>query len=246
MNDILFDKIKAKCKSQGMTYKDLAIGLELSEASIKRIFSKRTCSLDHFHKICELVHIHPQELYLESHSIINPLKVNSKLETYFLENYSVFLFYRQLSFQPDTNEIKAKNNLSHKAIKYYLNELVKLNLIKIGQKNKIEFLYSQVIELPSQGRLIQKIRKEWMPFMLNKIMESPNDNKHMLETFTVSLSNQSAAKFRRKLYELEEEMFAQAERDKLTMRKDKGVGVIWAMGPYRMAIDGVIPDQKES
>ena len=49
------DTLKRCLKARGFTYKDVAIALELSEASIKRLFSGRSFSLARLEQICRLM-----------------------------------------------------------------------------------------------------------------------------------------------------------------------------------------------
>lgn len=53
----LFDALKLHLKSRGMTYADVAHALALSEATVKRIFSTRDCTLERFAQLCELVQV---------------------------------------------------------------------------------------------------------------------------------------------------------------------------------------------
>ncbi len=53
----LLDALKDAFRSKGITYKDAAKALELSEVSIKRIFSEKNCSLIRLEKLCELAEI---------------------------------------------------------------------------------------------------------------------------------------------------------------------------------------------
>lgn len=58
----LFDALKLHLKSRGLTYADVARSLKLSEATVKRIFSTRDCSLKRFAELCDLVQVDIAEL----------------------------------------------------------------------------------------------------------------------------------------------------------------------------------------
>ena len=51
----LIDELKIELKQRGVTYRMLAKKLSLSEASVKRIFSKYHCSLERLDSICEVL-----------------------------------------------------------------------------------------------------------------------------------------------------------------------------------------------
>ncbi len=52
--DALVDELKRSLKQQGITYAQLSRGLRLSESSVKRMFSKRSFSLQRMEQICNL------------------------------------------------------------------------------------------------------------------------------------------------------------------------------------------------
>lgn len=61
-SDQLIDTLKRVLKSRGTTYAELAEGLGLSEASIKRLFSERTFTLQRLDDICRLLELDLFEL----------------------------------------------------------------------------------------------------------------------------------------------------------------------------------------
>ena len=59
---LLVDALKRLLKGQGITYAQIAEGLGLSEASVKRMFSRRDFTLHRLEEICRLAHIELDEL----------------------------------------------------------------------------------------------------------------------------------------------------------------------------------------
>ena len=57
--------LKQVLRSQGKTYKDVAEALELSEASVKRLFAEKTFSLERFEKVCDFVGMEIAELIVQ-------------------------------------------------------------------------------------------------------------------------------------------------------------------------------------
>src|SRR6185369_8716568 len=58
----VFEGLKAHLKARGMTYADVARALELSEATVKRIFALKNCSIERLDSLCELVQVDLAEL----------------------------------------------------------------------------------------------------------------------------------------------------------------------------------------
>lgn len=58
----LFDALKSHLKSRGLTYADVARALAISEATVKRVFSTRDCTLERFAVLCDLAEVDISEL----------------------------------------------------------------------------------------------------------------------------------------------------------------------------------------
>ncbi|MEG3790339.1 helix-turn-helix transcriptional regulator [Lysobacter sp. CCNWLW3] len=62
----LVDALKRFLRAQDLTYRDLATRLKLSEAAVKRMFSKRAMSLERLEQICDVLDIGLAELSVEA------------------------------------------------------------------------------------------------------------------------------------------------------------------------------------
>ena len=58
----VFEGLKMHLKARGLTYADAARALKVSEATIKRIFATRNCTLERLDELCELVQVDLPEL----------------------------------------------------------------------------------------------------------------------------------------------------------------------------------------
>lgn len=58
----VFDGLRMHLKARGMKYADLARALRLSEATVKRIFATRNCTLARLDAICEVLQVEMAEL----------------------------------------------------------------------------------------------------------------------------------------------------------------------------------------
>jgi hypothetical protein len=61
-SEFVFEALKAHIRARGMTYKDVARALNLSEPTVKRIFSERDCTLKRLDQICDVVQVDLQEI----------------------------------------------------------------------------------------------------------------------------------------------------------------------------------------
>lgn len=58
----VFEALKAHYRTRGLTYKEVAKALELSEATIKRIFSERDCTLGRLEALCAVAQVDLAEI----------------------------------------------------------------------------------------------------------------------------------------------------------------------------------------
>lgn len=58
----LVDTLKQELRKQRITYRDVSVALDLSETSVKRLFSEEAFSLKRLEKVCELLHMDLSDL----------------------------------------------------------------------------------------------------------------------------------------------------------------------------------------
>jgi DNA-binding Xre family transcriptional regulator len=61
-SSFVFDGLKMHLKARGMTYADVARALRISEATVKRIFATRNCTLARLDSLCEVLQVEMAEL----------------------------------------------------------------------------------------------------------------------------------------------------------------------------------------
>jgi DNA-binding Xre family transcriptional regulator len=58
----LFDSLRAHLKARDLTYRQLAVGIGISEPTVKRIFSTNDCSIERLDEICHFLQIELTDL----------------------------------------------------------------------------------------------------------------------------------------------------------------------------------------
>ncbi|MFV2032306.1 MAG: helix-turn-helix domain-containing protein, partial [Gammaproteobacteria bacterium] len=76
----LFINLKNELKAKGLTYKDVADELDLTEASVKRLFSTEDISLRRLDSICELLRIDLADLTRTNESDSRTIKVMTEAQ----------------------------------------------------------------------------------------------------------------------------------------------------------------------
>lgn len=124
--------IKRDLKTKGITYKEIAAFLKMTEAGVKKLLSKDDISFNKLKLICDLLQVSTQDLLnsvdeseTETHTF------NEKQVNFFLNNQHYFHFFMKLAYeQKNPKRIQDEYKLSTKSINQYLKKLEELGLIK--------------------------------------------------------------------------------------------------------------------
>ncbi|MGK0290492.1 MAG: DNA-binding Xre family transcriptional regulator [bacterium] len=175
--DKLLDVLKRYLKAHEVTYKDLAKELNLSEASIKRLFSKRTISLQRLDDICKVID-------LDFYDLVKMLKISEEggINTLSAEQESILAndpkllscFYLLVNgWSPQL--ITIEFSISAPEVEQVLFKLEQLELIEVHPNHKIRFLISKNVFWRKDGPIWNLYRKSVQDDFLDSQFELPHD-----------------------------------------------------------------------
>lgn len=157
----LVQVLKKQLRAQGITYKQLATLLELSESSIKHMFANNSISLSRLDLICEQLGIELSDLALIAEDDVLKLEqlplehekelVNDMrllLVTYCVMNYWTI------------KDITKQYSLSETECIQYLSKLDKMKMIELHTNNRIRLLVSQNFEWRNNGPIERFFRQQ--------------------------------------------------------------------------------------
>ncbi len=152
--------LKSEMKKTKITYKELAKSLKITEAGVKKLFSRSDISLSRVCEICEVLGVSIHDLLKISEEEMSKEKVfTAKQEKFFAENPHYFHFFLRLvyeNFAPE--EIQKDLGLSDKAIFKYLKKLDDLGLITLHAYNRVTIPEGLVAIVNTQGTAMQSIK----------------------------------------------------------------------------------------
>ncbi|MDF1529635.1 MAG: helix-turn-helix transcriptional regulator [Sedimenticola sp.] len=136
----LIDTLKKTLKAHGKTYADVSIHLELSEASVKRLFSDKSFSLQRLDQICQLIDLEISDLVKlmesEARSPITSLTVEKEREL--AADVELLLIAVCVLNHWSYEEIIDYYNIAETRCIQYLAKLDRLKLIELLPKNRIK------------------------------------------------------------------------------------------------------------
>lgn len=228
----LLDALKKCLRAKGLTYQDVAEALEISEASVKRVFSRKTFTLSRLEDVCRFLDMSIYDLarmtkmYGEEESTVltvaqeEALAADSSLLTYF--------YLLLLGRKPDS--IAAEYGLDELAQTRILTRLDRLKLIDLFPNNRARLLVSRRIVWRPDGPIRRQYERQVKAQFLDYRFK---DRDEWLSLESTELSEASVKVLRRQLDRLAHDFDELAELDmNLPKKQKRSFGLMLALRPW--------------
>jgi transcriptional regulator with XRE-family HTH domain len=244
----LVDALKRCLKARGLTYKDLADRMSLSEASVKRVFAERTFTLARLEQVCGAVGVDFLEL-----ARLASARGDEEMGVFTLAQEKALAadaklfacFYSLVSGQSGPRLI-TRSPLGGPAVTRLLVRLDALGLIRLSARNEARLLVSENVKWLVDGPLVElygdRLKNEFVDSRFRGTLER-------FRLLNGRLSEASIRQLSRKLDKLIGEFYELSEVDELAPAGssgggDKGHKRIWFMLAYRPFSFSVVRDPK--
>ena len=151
----LVDALKKVLRAKGVTYRDLASAIDLSEASVKRIFADKSFSLKRLEEICQYLELTIYELSrLAAHQDQHPVTTLTIEQETALANEPQLLayFYLLINGWPP-HRIKKRLGMNEVQSTGAMTTLHGLQLIERYSRNRVRLLTARTIAWRKAGPL---------------------------------------------------------------------------------------------
>jgi DNA-binding Xre family transcriptional regulator len=238
--DSLIRQLKKLIKVRGMNYASLAKDLNLSEASVKRIFSQKTFTLDRLDQICEILDIDFYELAKLSRSVDSDEKnqFSGIQEKALAEEERLFVLFYMLLSGLKLNEIQRDFQFDGLTTTTLLLKLEKLGLIEYHSDKKIKIMVSRNLQWAKKGPLNSKYESKIKDEFLRSDFAGTFENLKFVDGY---FAETDLKLLNRKIEKLISEFKETSE-----IRSDqKNCKDIWLMIAYRPWIFSIISRYKQ-
>ncbi|MFZ6641287.1 helix-turn-helix domain-containing protein [Undibacterium sp. TC4M20W] len=223
--------LKKHLKQKGLTYAQLAAHLDISEASVKRLFSESTFTVRRLEAICQLLELDFLELARLARGQQELKGELSDLQEQTLADQPRLLgvFYLLLN-QWQVREIARQFEIAETELLQLLMKLERLELIELHPHNRIKLLTHTTLQWREDG----PIRRKYQSKVMEEFLQNDfHDEQATLRFETRELSAASIAVLQRKMARLLTEFNELADIDaSLSSEQRQGMALLMATRPW--------------
>ncbi|MBO9464262.1 helix-turn-helix transcriptional regulator [Tropicibacter sp. R15_0] len=210
-----FAILQQALKARNMTYADLAKRLDLSEPTIKRIFSQRDCKLSRLLEICDVLEVNLSDVVDRAErSVDAPLTLPIEVEAALAKDKSLFHYYILLRDKVSAEHILGRYNLSQDQLFALGMKLERLNLVEMRENGQVRLMWPGPIQFRKDGPLMAYIRELNLRF-LNMVMTSLGEEHQFFTTVSRRMRPDSGAEIQRELAAVHAKIAELARQDQL-------------------------------
>jgi len=232
---LLIDTLKQALKAHGNTYRDVASALDLSEATVKRLFAGNNLSLQRLEQICHMMDLEISELVQMMSGRQERTEALTIAQEQQIADDTVLLLVAVSVLNKFTfREIHEHYDISETDLIRKLAHLDRLKIIELLPKNRIKLLISPNFKWhddgPIQRFFQERVEREFFASRFGKETEK-------LISISGLLSVGSNGQFQRKMARLAEE-FADLQRDdeRLALSERHGTTMILAIRQWEYGL----------
>ena len=228
----IMTSLKVIMKSRQITYRDLARHIRLSEASVKRIFSRTTLTLTRLDEICKALEVSMSEVVrlAGEQSADTPEPLTLEQETALAADPKLLTCFYLLANGRTGRDVSAQLGVDERAVRRLMVRLDALRVIELRSKLRARTRAASVLAWRPDGPLRRlyenQIRQEFLQAAFSRSGEA-------LHFLSAELSDASCKVLLRKLERMAGEFRDLAELDRTVSPRDKrSVAALLAVRPW--------------
>lgn len=231
----LIDTLKQELRKQRFTYKQVSQALDLSETSVKRLFSEEAFSIKRLEKVCELLHLEISDLVqLMQKNIELTTQLTRDQETELVSNIKLLLMAWLLMNKLKFTEIIRIYDITETEGIQLLARLDRMKIIELQPGNRVKLVISPnfkwIPDGPIQRFYESRVELEFLNSSFNESGE--------LRIFVSGMISKSAmADVCKKIRHLAQEMNElNIESESLPLDERFGTSLMMAVRPWEIKV----------
>jgi transcriptional regulator with XRE-family HTH domain len=232
LSTALIDRIKQLLKKKGLTYANVAKGLNVSESTLKRWFSQKNFSLKQMEQICNFAGISVEELMKTNLLQQRQEYFSEQQEELFDKNEKAMALFYLTTFGLSFDEIHTNYHFEKAELIKLLNQLEKVNLIELHPNNHIVKKIDLSTMWIPKGKLSTKYFKQIRQEFMNTYFSDHDETQHFHSGRLTSESNKIIQKKIDKLVEEIRELYLLDANEKTA----ENISVFIGMRPWNFSL----------
>jgi DNA-binding Xre family transcriptional regulator len=231
----LIDTLKLELRKHRITYKQVSAALNLSETSVKRLFSEEAFSVKRLEKVCELLHMDISDLvHLMEKNIDLTTQLTREQETELVSDVKLLLVTLLLMNKLQFSEILGIYEISETEGIQLLARLDRMRIIELQPGNRVKLMISQnfkwIPDGPIQHFFENKVQLEFLDSSFTEAGE--------FRIFVSGMISRTAnAEIIKKIQHLAQEMNdMNIESESLPLEQRYGTSLMMAIRPWEINV----------
>lgn len=233
--------LKRSLKQRGLTYRELAPRVGLSESGLKKLLTAKDFSLARLLALCEASGLSVAELFeTAEREEIREVELSAKQQTALLRETGLLrVFWRACIELEDESQIRREEKLSGTEYGRLAARLEALELARPGKSGRLEPIHRGLYRWREGGPLVERLNRDWSLNLLEAALRGREDSAisslHRLSG--LRLSREEASELRRRLGDLLDEfarLSAKGRWRESGRRESRPVRVVVAVAPGRL------------
>jgi transcriptional regulator with XRE-family HTH domain len=228
----LVDALKRELRARGITYADLAQRIDMSEATVKRMFSQRNFTLQRLDDVLSATGIEFREIALntdmEEPKLVSELTFAQEKEI--VGDPKLFIVAVSCLNLLTVDQIVAIYDMTVPEVVKHLARLDKIGFLQLLPGNRTKLLVSRTFRWIPNGPIQNYFRE----LAFNDFLESKFDGEHeLMRVINVMLSRESVAALLSRLKQVAREFSHQHQADaRLPYEEKRAISFILAARPW--------------
>jgi transcriptional regulator with XRE-family HTH domain len=240
MNGLIFEALKRTLKAKGVTYRELAERMGVSEPTVKRIFHERNCKLDRLMEICTAAGVELENVLGSMNRGPGPVNhIAPEIERKLAGRPALLFVFVMLSEKFTPEGIMRSQGLSEASMFLYLRDLEELGLVALGRGLSAKLLVETPIQWDFEGPLrplFEMTNKNFVGWAITHI-----EKEATFVSFSRRMRPETAEMVRREAEDLADRARLLAHHDQHTTPEDGLVGYKWTFAFGATPFEAIMP-----
>lgn len=227
----IVETLKRELRRHGITYRQVASKLDLSEASVKRLFAESSFTLDRLAQICEMMHLEISELVEQMETdLALTEQLTLEQETELVSDIKLAIMAHFLMNRLSFREIIDTYDISETEGIRLLAKLDRMKIIELQPGNRVRLMVAKHFNYIPGGPIEKFYARHLQSEFLNSRFKNSGEHRTYLSGM---FSRDANAEIIRKMSRLEEDIRDLRDAsDKLPADERFGCSVIVAIRPW--------------